>query len=425
MGSPISQLLQKDSVFLILFKTLHKVLLIGFIIIIARRLTQEEFGDFQFVMGIANLIVQPTIIITLIIARVGCSFSFETQRENLQWLYQRFRPYTIIVSFVIVVFFALLDPWLRELGNVEEAGSFIIAGLFIAIHIPYSFNTGVLQALEAFRAIGLLFFIIGCITLTLGLGMIWLNTGVLYAYTVQAFAILLSLFIMIKVVKRLLPKNSKPVKGYSFSLHKFSLYIFIATIAFFILFNMDIILTKILFNRVEAGYYSRLELIGKMSFLLSSSIAMVIFARASKDYGQGKDPITFLVKGSALYMGISFSAGILILLFSKYFFYILCGSSFVVNKYILSLLITAKIFQSYIFLLINYQGAVIKYRIAYIIGGILIVQSAMFTLNHDTLSQIAINILIPSIAGSIILLTYILFKTKSQGILLSLKELRN
>ena len=407
----INRIVLRDSFVLIALKSLNKVLFFAFVLVVAKYLGQEDFGDFVFIVGVINLVSSPIVtIVSLIVARIGCSFPSETYMNNLRWFYQKYRLYTFSSSLFIIILFFMAEPWLIEHTKIRAHGSFSVAGVIMAGHIIFSYNLGILQAIESFRAIGILFFLIGCLTLAFGIGMVWWNLGIIYAYSAQALAFMISMAAMVWVVNTVLPKRPISPENYSFSISKFSILIFISIIAFFILNSMDVIMVKLLFNRMEAGYYTRLEVFGKIFFVLSTSLATVLFPRVSKIYERDGNPTLYLIKGTASFFILSIPIMLVFLLFSENFFSAIYEDSFAVNTNILLLILIANVFQSYIFLLINYEGAVIDRGMVYWIGGILAVQSVMFSLNHGSLYQIAINILVPSSIGSVVLLTHVLFK---------------
>ena len=412
----IKKVILRDSVFLIVFRTFAKLFLLGFVLIAGGYLSQEEFGDFQFIMSVINLSIQPTIVVTLIITRISCSFPPETLKKNLRWIYQRSRLYLIVTFIFVIALFSLTDSWLSEVANIQTAGLITIAGLIIIAHLIYNYNLGFLLSIESFRAIGLLTFSIGFITLSIVLVVICQGLGILYVLGTYATAIILTLLAMFMVIARKLPKESMSATKNSFPVMKYGILIFLSMAAFFIIFNMDILVIKVLFSRTEVGYYASLELVGKISFLFSSSLAMVIFPKVSKIYERGENPTPYLIKGSLSFFVLSILGMIVILFFSEEFFQIIFGNDFVGDLSILTLILFAKIFQSYIFLLINYEGAVIDRWMVYWISGVLVMQSVMFLLNHDTLHQIATDIVVPSVIGSIVLLLHILIKRKNLAV---------
>ncbi len=58
----------------------------------------------------------------------------------------------------------------------------------------------------------------------------------------------------------------------------------VAVAAFFVIQTMYMITVKLLFDRTTAGLYARLELLGKLSFTLASSIALVLLPRAGRAF---------------------------------------------------------------------------------------------------------------------------------------------
>ncbi len=376
----------------------------------AKHVTQEEFGDFQFIVSVTNIFVQPLIISSLIVTKVGCNFSPETRINNLRWFFQQKRVPLAVTIVLLLIFSYLIDPWLTKLGGIDAAGSFTIVGFFIASNVLYFYYIGFLQVLESFRSIGLLLSLEGIIRLALGLATAWMGLGILYFYATQATSFTIFVIVMIAVINHQLPKEAIPPSTDNSIDSNFSILIFLSIVSFFILYNMDIVVTKLLFDRVQAGYYARIELIGKISFILSSSIAMIIFPRASKIYGQGKDPISYLIRGTGLYFSLSLLMIVSIFMFSGEIFQYIFSEGLSGSPFIILLIVTAKIFQSYIFILINYEGAVIDRWMTYLLGGLLLTQCTMFSLNNTTLQQVAINILVPSVLGSFVLLGRVIYK---------------
>lgn len=408
--------LLKDSFLLIIFKSISKVLLLGFVVIVANYLTQEEFGDFQFTISLTNICVQPMIIISMIITRIGCNYPLEKQGNHLRWLHDKLQMLWILGIVLLIGSFYLIDPLIAKIANIEASKSITIAGITIAFHLLFFYYLGFLQALEAFKEIALVFCSVGCFTLILGFTVIFWNLGIRFIYLSQAIAVMLTVTIMSIMVDHQLPKQPIRAQNHDFLTLRFCLLMLFSICVFFILNNMDIIAVKIMFNRSQAGYYGRLELISKFSFILSSSIAMVIFPRISKIYEQGKDPVAYLIKGTALYFLTSILVIVLLLLFSGNIVQMLYRKEFTGDITIVLLISIAKMFLSYIFIVINYESAVVDLWLGYLLGGLLVVQSVMFWLNHNTLHQIATNIAVSSILGAIIFLGHIVFKRRYHGI---------
>ncbi len=403
----------RNSVFLIVLRMMSKVLLFGFTLTLARYLSQKEFGDFQFILSFINIFVCPMIIITMVVARLGCSYTLETQMNNLRWLWKRgWLSLSVLFGFTVILSY-FLDPWLIQFGKIESAGSGILAGIFIGISLFFYYGLGILQAIESFIAIGWLLLFGASVTFVSGLVVRYLGLNILYGYLAQIIGLALSLLAMFIVIQYKLPSRALQPGNHKFSVRKFSFLMLISVGSFFLLYNMDILASRIWFDRVDAGYYARLELIGKISFVLSSSIGLIIFPRVSKLHEKGEDPSKYLIRGSLLYFVFSAVTVVLILVFYKEIFAAIFGSSFVCNNTILLLILIAKTFQAYIFILINYEAAVIDRRMVFWVMGILAAEGMMFLLYHGSLQQIPVNIMLPSIVGTVLLLRHVLMKNKN------------
>ena len=200
----------RESVILLFLKTLFKICQFGFIFLMARYLSQEDFGDFQFVAGTINLITQPAVVLTLVVARIGCSFPLEFQLENIRWFFQQWKALIIALSCAIVLLFVVGDGVLIEFSKIEAHGSFAVAGITIVASLVFYYYMGFLQALESFKAIGLLFFLTGSVTFILGIAVVLGDLGILTVYGTEATARMIALVVTLWLISKSLPKQSLP-----------------------------------------------------------------------------------------------------------------------------------------------------------------------------------------------------------------------
>lgn len=401
----------REAVFLFAGKTVFKILVFLFTILVAKHFSEEEFGDFQFVCSIINVLSQPTVIISLIIARIGCSFQDGSRPNNLRFFLNKNRKWLLFLIIVVPIIFWLFDSSLANIAKVGARGSFVFAGILISCTFVLNFLIGILQSLEKFYAIGFLFLLLGVLNIILGFFMVNFGLGIVYAYVVQAFAVITALLSAYLIIHRMLPGAGLEIGVNTFSVPHFSYLAMISVGIFFFLYNMDIIASKMFFDRADAGYYARLALIGKISFLLASSLALVIFPKVSKAYEAGSNPTPYLVKGTISFIILSIICFVAIISTAKGGAGYIFGNDFEINMTILILIVISGICQSYIYILINYGTAIINYGILGIMGCVMIFQGIFFLKYHDSLFQIAIDVLIPSILGACFLLIYTLKKS--------------
>lgn len=346
-----------QSLSLLLLRGVFKLFQFVFLFLVAHYLSQEEFGDFTFVAGVVNLIVQPTLILSLVVARLSCSYPLENRLANMRWLLVHGKKRICIAFILIATAFYLLDPALSIIGNLGTRGAFAVAGVTIAGTILFNYYLGFVQALEAFKAIGILFASLGLSMLLLGGAAVGLDMGMLGVLSGEALSRIALLIAAVWIILRLLPVQSVRPPKRSFHVYRYGAILFITMLAFFVSFSMDTIVVKTLFNRTEAGYYLRLDFIGKMIFLLGSTFAVIIFPRVCKACEVNADPKPLLYRYGLLF-AVGLAASFLFLaLFSDNIFRILYEPDFDTDTMLLWTIAFARAIQSFFFILINYLSA--------------------------------------------------------------------
>lgn len=393
-----------DSSFLFLCKLVFKVFLLAFILIVARCLDQGDFGDFQFVSAIVNLCSQPTLLFTIIVARVGCSFPTETQGGNLRWYFQRRRRVLWGGAVAVWFLFFVLGVWLAPLAKIEAQSVFFLAGSMVVAAALFNYYLGFLQSLERFVAIGLLFVLLGVANLLLGLGIPLLGLGLQGALGVQALATVVGLAACWRVVDRILPRQPISPRTRQHALSRSHLWILAVVLLFYLTASLDVLVVKVLYSRVQAGHYLRLELLGKILFLLASSLGMVIFPLVMRAAQEGRDTRNYLVQGSLYFCLVSlllWSSG---LFFRDQWLELVFGTKIGADWKVVGLLIGSRVFQAYILMLI-YYGAVFLERLALAaMLGMLVGEALLLWQFHDSLLAVAFSSAAASLAGAVFLL---------------------
>lgn len=408
----IQRIVRSDSLFLIGSKLGFKAFLLAFTLMLARYLSQEDFGDFQFVSSIVNFLTQPTIVFSMIVTHIGFSFPPETRNENLRWLFRIGHVASIAVLLVIVTLFWSLDSWLIEKADVVRQGSFIVASFIIVANIALNVYLGFLQVFYKFKTIGVSFLIMGVLTVFFGAALYIWKLDVIYAYAIQAAASVLAAIFVIVMLNALLPSRVVPRRGFSFQTIKFSIKMGASLVIFFAMLNMDIIAVKFLFDRVDAGFYLRMEFVGKVFFVAASSLGSILFTKASKETAAGRDPHGILVKGNLLYGVMSAVIVVVVFVYPEGIVHAIFGAEAQVDTRLLLIILSARLLQSYVFILLNFSGAFVNRWMMVILGGLLSFQSLLFLLFHDTIESMAINALIPAALGCICLIAYTIVRRR-------------
>jgi len=240
---------------------------------------------------------QPSIVISLVLARIGCNFKDQTRLNNLRWLLNKSRLLTLGFFLVIVLFFYFIAPGLVQWADIETSGSFIIAGIFISCTYILMGYIGLLQSIDRFYIIAWLFLVMSFVVATAGFTVISLKLGILSLYGVLALSTAIALITAIVVVDRILPRTpEQPRFGRKMIVHGLGLTLS-TLFVFFILCSTDVIAYKFLFDSSTAGYYARHILFGKITFMIATTIALIIFPKMSKKAHELKTTKIILSKG--------------------------------------------------------------------------------------------------------------------------------
>ena len=412
----------KESVLLIFFRMMFKVSQLGFLLLVARYLSQENYGDFQFIAGIINLISQPAIVLTLIIARIGCCFSESTQLGNMKFFFNQWKNRIIILFVITIAIFGAIDKPLGRIGRIETEGAIFFAGITIAATFVFNFIIGFFQAKESFLKIGILYFITGLAILLLCAVAVVTDLGTLSIYGTEAFGRVIALLIALFLIISLMPKEETPIGAKRIPSNEYNIWLFFTMIAFFIAYNMDILLVKAIFDRTTAGGYLRMDLAGKLMFMLGSTIAIIIFPKTSKAFNAKKNTTLVLFKGTIIFLFITCIAATVLIIFQTEIFSLIYGSSFDTHSKVLIFIILNRISEAYIFILINYLAAIMSSFILYCLSGLVLIQGIMLFANHDNLLQVAMNMAGASIACTIAMLIIVIsFERKYSTLLESAK----
>lgn len=350
------KLISLDSLLLVGLRTLSKFLLLIFVLLCARLLSQEDFGDFQFVDTLTVQALQLLVVAAMIVTRIGCCFPEASRGGNLRWLHDRSHAKMLLAAAALAALGVALDPFMRQTFLVEARWCFAASGLTVGAYMLFCYYMGMLQVLERFRAIGVLFLVMGLVPLALAALLFPGGVDVLEAYACVSAGTVAATAAAWLIVRRALPARPVPV-GTAMPRLDFAWVYILAIGLFLIMHNMDIWATKLFLDRSGAGYYARFEFVGKIIFMISSSLTIILFPKVGKAHEHGDDPHHYLLRclrGFGL-LTVLFAGGTIGLF--DVISPIMFGKDLSDGLALLSVVILAKSAQSLVFILINYEAA--------------------------------------------------------------------
>lgn len=253
-------------------------------LIIGRMLGPASYGELASILSLMGLIFTSFNFFGLVIVKFVSAAEKKDLPSIFSWFTKKIVLFGGIVTFIILVATPLISRFLSvKISIVALLIPIFIVG--VAGFLYRSFLQGVLRFKEV--VISSNAEILG--RLILGVVFIYLGFGVFGAVTGLFLASIISLLIL-----RYYLKDIGVVDGISkFSegnrVFKYSLPIFISSIATTSFFTSDVILVKHFFSAHDAGIYASLSTLGKIVFYGTAPISAVMFPMISKRHAKGQE----------------------------------------------------------------------------------------------------------------------------------------
>ncbi|MFH1508416.1 MAG: oligosaccharide flippase family protein, partial [Candidatus Omnitrophota bacterium] len=246
-------------------------------LIIAHRLTAEDFAAFNSLLSIYMLISTPLITLQLAVAKRTSELSAARDSNAIKiflsgLLRKLFFP--IVISFII--FYAAIIFSMSRLKIYSPASGNIITILFFFAWLVPIF-TGSLQGLERFGWLVSSSVVSGIVKLILVIvfmGMGFKIAGALGAFLLATFFILI---LSIIPLRRYLTFKKQAGDAELKSMFIYLLPIMLGNFCYMFLINSDIVLVKYYFPPGEAGFYALAQMVGKILLFLPGAISIVMF----------------------------------------------------------------------------------------------------------------------------------------------------
>jgi O-antigen/teichoic acid export membrane protein len=296
-----------DVVWLFASRMAFKVGVLVYTILAARTLSKSGFGDFQVLNGLINVFTQPALVIPMyvsqkLIRQLPASGHYSSR--ELHSSLRRFRQY----GYIAAAFIGLLSFWSTSfIFGIANRGAIVMSSLTIALVLGYYYLIGLEQAFNRFRDVSSSFLISGiCIALAAVLSSIWKLDLTLWLMMQLGAMIVGTVFLFFKVSNftgiqiHFSHARGSPVDHPS-NFENFMVYAGTYSV-FFLVLNFDSFAAKYILNSNMAADYIQLNFLGKISFVLASSIAMFVFPKLVQGSFDGADWFWKLLRMLGFYL---------------------------------------------------------------------------------------------------------------------------
>ncbi len=276
-------------------------------IIFGRLLPPASFGDLTALLALVVVITVPAGAAQTIVAERIASLRADGEEERVRYLIRHGLSHLAVLAVLSGVVAAAAIPLIDELFDLQAVGAAIavVPLLVVSMFIPFAW--GLLQGLDRFIALGMLFFGAALSRIVFGAPWAAAGGGAGGALAGQAIGNALAVAVTLWLIRdhligrgtgaassglRRRPDARTLAAGWAF-------------IAFALLSNLDVVLAKVFLTPYESGEYAALATIGRIVIFLPSAVAVVMVPNVARARREGTAggvlrKATFVVLGTTL-----------------------------------------------------------------------------------------------------------------------------
>jgi O-antigen/teichoic acid export membrane protein len=246
--------------------------------------------------------------IGIIVSTINTSTSNFTARFKKKNEYGKIK-YKFIVLFKLLLkyggigflIYLIFIPFLKNFTNIPDTYSFVLVGIVALVSLINALFSGLFNGLQAFFSQVTISAITTTVKLLSAVAFIYLGLNYISGILGVLFGGIAGAIFGYFIFKKKVPAVSKPFNIKDFFDYSYS--ILPSTIAYSVLFTVDIIILKSLFSAYDVGLYSAGSMIGKIILFASGVIVSLIFPKLSAEENLNKAKIILNI--SAFFLAIA------------------------------------------------------------------------------------------------------------------------
>ena len=365
-----------------------------------RMLPPIDYGHLNALITLFMIISVPASTVQTTITKFVSTFQAKNQLDRVKSLYRHLLLLMLVIGLSLFLLISLGSSFISSFLQISSYGLILLLGasLFFAMVIPVPW--GGLQGLQKFGSLALNLILNGGSKCVLGIVFVSLGLGVTGALSAVVVSYLITVILSHLILKMSLSQEEKRVNpelnpvernGTGFSkVYTYSFPVGLTLLCFMALTNIDLILVKHYFLPIEAGYYSIAQMVGKIIFIFSFPIVMVMFPKIAslKMEDQGKKARSIL--GHSLTTGAFLCGGatIVSLLFPSLIVQFLSGEVYLECVPLVGLFSINMSIYSLSLILLYYQLSIDRKGFIYPLVLCTLIQSGLIVLFHKSLIQV-------------------------------------
>ena len=182
---------------------------------------------------------------------------------------------------------------------------------------------------------------------------------------------------------------------------------------FFVIYSMDIFSAKLLLDPASGENYARLEFLGRIFFTVVATAGFAFFVRIVRAYDDSRLHLPKLKIWPVILILILAAGSVLLL---PYLYDVLFDAEIDDLIGTMFMVVIAKIIQSFLFVVVTIKGATVSRFVLRWLGLVVVAQTILFIVSHDSVGALAQNILLSGVFAAILFVVSLLLERNRKAV---------
>ena len=364
--------------------------------VLSRMMDVGSFGEVQAFISLFLLLSMVAGMFQTVVVNIAANAEEIKERHDLILMLEKVVLYVVsAISLLIVIF----SPQLKVFLKFTSIYPFISLAVLLILDLFFTFRIAILQGLHKFKELSVANIYLSAGRLFFAILLVYLGWAVFGAVTAVVIAQIIALIYAYSKTKdhlmSLIKANIKITSKIKKEIY-YALLVFLATSCITFLYTADVIIVKHYFSPDQAGFYSGISTIARITYFLTASVAAVLISHIKLE-NSNKENKKILLKSLAIVVSIGAVVLLTFSLIPDIIIKILIGQKYLRYAGLLSKLSLLSFFASIINVIFCYYLALRKYFLAIIsiLTPLLVIILSYFW--HSSPSQIINNFLLGSV----------------------------
>ncbi len=355
-----------------------------------RKLGPEDYGILAALISLIGLLAISCTTIQLSLSKFVATFNTHKEFGKLKYIYKDSLKKFNKLFFTIFLLLLPFNIFLSNFLKIKYSLLFIVS-LTILVLPLISVTGGFLQGMQNFKSLGIGLSLEGIVRFFLSVFLVALGLSVFGALIGVFFSLLIVGVYYFTKMGLFMKEDAETFS--TKSVYLFILPVLLTLMIFTSFYSFDLLLIKHFFSDLEAGYFSAINLIGKIVFFASFSVVQVMFPKVAEFYEAKKNHRNLLFKSFLLMLAIILPILLIYFFFGDFVVSLLYGENYLSIAGLIGLYGIFIAFVSFSQLIGLYFLSLRRLFFTWILLIFLILEMLLIWLYHESLLQIIIMLI--------------------------------